>query len=142
MEYQKEMEPYIARLHKEWQTHGKIILAVDFDDTVSPWGFKDMDFTPIFKAIKHAQTIGAYVVIFTACKPDRYQYIRDYCKDIGGFDIDGINENVIDLPFGNERKIYYNHLLDDRSALPYSLAILEIATMRRFCDHHTNQDYA
>lgn len=129
-EYHPNMERYITRLVKEWKEHKKIILATDFDDTLSPWKFDDFFYQEVFKLIKEAKDLGAYIVIFSACKPDRFDYIRNYCKETGGFEIDGINENVIDLPYGNNRKIYYNHLLDDRAGLMQAMAILSIAMMR------------
>jgi hypothetical protein len=38
--------------------------------------------------------------------------------------IASINENPIDLPFGNNGKIYYNILLDDRAGLGQALDTL------------------
>ena len=129
-EYHPNMERYIARLYKEWKEHKKIILAVDFDDTLSPWKFDDFNYEEVFKLVREAKALGAYIVIFSACKPERFDYIRNYCKEVGGFEIDGINENVIELPYGNDRKIYYNHFLDDRTGLMQAMAILSIAMMR------------
>jgi len=129
-EYHPNMERYIARLTKEWKEHKKILLACDFDDSLSPWKFDDFNYEEVFKLIRSAKELGAYIVIFTACKEDRYDYIRKYCNETGGFEIDGINENIIELPYGNERKIYYNHLLDDRAGLMQAMAILSIAMMR------------
>jgi hypothetical protein len=129
-EYHPNMERYIARLTKEWKEHKKIILAVDFDDTLSPWKFDDFNYQEVFNLIKEAKALGAYIVIFSACKAERFDYIRNYCKEIGGFEIDGINENVIELPYGNDRKIYYNHFLDDRTGLMQAMAILSITMMR------------
>ena len=129
-EYHSNMERYIKRLVREWKEHKKIVLACDFDDSLSPWKFDDFDYNEVFKLIKEAKELGAYIVIFTACKEERYDYIRKYCKETGGFEIDGINENIIELPYGNQRKIYYNHLLDDRAGLMQALAILSIAMWR------------
>lgn len=129
-EYNPNMERYIARLVREWKEHKKIILALDFDDTLSPWKFDDFLYTEVFKLVKEAKELGAYIVIFSACKPERFEYIRTYCREIGGFEVDGINENVIELPYGNDRKIYYNHLLDDRAGLMQAMAILSIAIWR------------
>jgi hypothetical protein len=129
-EHHPNMERPISRLVREWREYKKILLAVDFDDTLSPWKFDDFDYKEVFKLVLEAKELGAYIVIFSACKPDRYDYIRNYCRETGGFEIDGINENVIELPYGNERKIYYNHLLDDRAGLMQAMAILSIAMMR------------
>lgn len=139
-EFDPNTERYIARLHREWKEYGQIILACDFDDTLSPWKFSDFDYKEVFKLIREAKKIGAMVVVFTSCKSDRYQFIRDYCKE-NGVEISAINENPIDLPYGNDRKIYYNHLLDDRAGLLQAMAILSITMMRIKCEAHPNNMY-
>jgi len=37
----KRYKKHVERLALEWARHGKIIIAVDFDDTISPWKFRD-----------------------------------------------------------------------------------------------------
>jgi hypothetical protein len=121
-----ESLPYLERLVDEWRQYGKIIIACDFDDTISPWKMTNSDFKRVFNILKTAKETGAYVVIFTACKEDRYPEITEYCLK-NGLMIDGINKTPIDLPYGNERKIYANVFIDDRAGLNESLAILEFA---------------
>ena len=135
-EYTPNMERYVSRLTKEWKEHKKIIVACDFDDTLSPWKFDDFNFQEVMKLLKEAKQLGAYIVIFTACKPERFAYIEKYCEDNLGFKIDGINENVIDLPYGNHAKIYYNILLDDRTGLMEAMTILHTAMWRVKTDGH------
>lgn len=119
---------YVKRLLDEWVTHGKIIIALDYDDTISPWGFrsdedqKDMDYT--LQVVKAAQSTGAYITIWTACHPDRFKEIGKYCSS-KGLKIDSINANPIDLPYGKDGKIYANIYIDDRAGLREALAILE-----------------
>jgi hydroxymethylpyrimidine pyrophosphatase-like HAD family hydrolase len=123
---------YSNRLYKEWIAYGKIILSVDFDDTLYPWGLlqNDKDRAKTIKLVKKAKGIGAYIVIFTASDKERYNEIIKYCKALG-IDIDTINQNPIDLPFGNNGgKIFYNHNLCDRSGLTESLRILKKAMKR------------
>lgn len=120
---------YSKRLFKEWVAYGKIVLAVDFDDTIYPWGLlgNKRDRAKAISLIKEAQYVGAYVVIFTASDKERYNEIIRYCKLLG-FNIDTINQNPIDLPYGNNGgKIFYNHNLCDRSGLRASLKILQNA---------------
>jgi hypothetical protein len=45
-------------------------------------------------------------------------------------EIDGINTTPIDLPYGNNKKIYANIFIDDRAGLNESLNILEMAMYR------------
>lgn len=119
---------YYQRLYEEWKQHGKIIIAVDFDDTISPWKFKSesdlIDLNRTLKIISIAKEIGAYVVIFTACNPDRYREIEAYCNS-KGLNIDGINITPVDVPYGKYNKIYANIFLDDRAGLNESIEMLE-----------------
>jgi hypothetical protein len=114
---------YVVRLRNEWEQHGKIIIGVDYDDTISPWKWTKEELQDTVNVIKEAQLVGAYVVIFTACSKDRYAEITDYVKSLG-IRIDAINQNPINIPYGNESKIYANIFLDDRGGLEEAKEIL------------------
>lgn len=119
------MKQYINRLYNEWLEHKKIIIAVDYDDTIFPFKLgNNKDIEKTIKLVKKAQEIGAYVVIFTASDPERHESIKEHCKSID-LHIDSINENPIELPYGKFGKIYYNINLCDRSGLQQSLKILK-----------------
>lgn len=124
-----ESLPYLERLEEEWKQHGKIIIAVDYDDTISPWKLRGFDPKRTIEVLKVAQQTGAWIVIFTACKPDRHPEIMKYCEEIG-ITVDAINKTPIDLPYGNDSKIYANIFIDDRAGLNEALQILEFATYR------------
>jgi hypothetical protein len=116
---------YAKRLLEEWKTHGKIILSIDYDDTLLHWKLDNKD--DINRTIKLAQLAketGAYIVIFTASDPERHAEIQKYCEEIK-LPIDSINSNPIPLPYGKNGKIYYNLNLCDRSGLNEALDILE-----------------
>ena len=121
--------PYLDRLETEWEQYGKIMSACDYDDTLSPWKLEGFDPSRVIEILKAAKQTGAYLVIFTACHENRYPEILDYCKS-QGLEIDGINKNPLDLPYGNDRKIYANIFLDDRAGLNEALTILEMAMYR------------
>jgi hypothetical protein len=138
-----EINETVKRLYEEWRTHGKIILAVDFDDTVSPWRLRSQEqCDETIAQVKNAQDVGAYVMIFTACDPDRYAYIHEYMAG-KGVKVDTINEPPIKgLRYGNFVKPYYNHLLDDRAGLGQAVADLEAAmVMMRSYKHGQTMDY-
>jgi len=124
-----ESKPYLNRLVKEWKEHGKIIVAVDFDDTISQWNLDPFDPTDVIDVLNVAKETGAYIVIFTACRPDRYDEIKTYCDSVG-LEIDTINKTPISLPYGNDSKIYANIFIDDRAGLNESLNILEYAAYK------------
>lgn len=134
-----EAIPYLERLEREWDTHGKIIIACDYDDTISPWGMHGSDFNHVIKLLKEAKTTGAYITIFTACNEDRYPEIREYCSS-KGLEIDSINQTPIPLPYGNNGKVYANIFIDDRAGLNESLKILEYA-MYRHRGKNRNEGY-
>lgn len=120
------MNIYSQRLLIEWRTHGKIIIAVDFDSTIFPYhtlnNKEDMERT--IDLVKKANEIGAYIVIFTASVESRFDFIREYCESIK-VPIDSINKNPIELPYGNNGKVYANIFIDDRAGLTSALDILE-----------------
>lgn len=122
------MNIYTERLVKEWRTHGKIVLSVDFDSTIYLYptidNQKDIDRT--IRLVQLAYAIGAYIVIFTASEEERFPFIQEYCDSIK-IPISSINKNPIDLPYGKHGKIFYNIFLDDRTGLTQALDILEEA---------------
>jgi hypothetical protein len=120
---------YVDRLESEWDQHGKIIIGVDYDDTISPWREHDFNFDSVIKTLKVAKETGAYIVIFTSCHEDRYSEITTYCHS-KGLEIDRINETPIQLEYGNTTKIYANIFIDDRAGLHEALDILETAMYR------------
>ncbi len=136
-----EIEHYIDRLFNEWTQHGKIIIACDFDDTISPWKLHNFDFDKVIELLKIAKQTGAYIVIFTACNTDRYDEIRKYCES-KGLVIDAINETPVELPYGKNGKIYANVFIDDRAGLHEAMHILETAMYRVRGSRQNNIDVA
>lgn len=123
------MDKYSQRLFEEWKERGNIIIAVDFDDTVSPWKLEDENSTMIkevLKLLKECQQTGAYIVPYTTCNPDRYPVIQALFAS-NGILINNINSNPIPLPWGNESKIYANIYLDDRAGLDQACYTLSYA---------------
>lgn len=113
------------RLFKEWQKHPKLIIAVDFDSTLYDYEQKGDTYNHIITVLKKCNQLGFYVVLWSASKPERFAFMQEYTRSLG-IEIASINENPIPLPFGNDKKIYYNILLDDRAGLGQALDTLEI----------------
>lgn len=125
------MNKYTERLYQEWKQYGKIIIAVDFDDTISPWKFKDKEdlekLDRIIQTLRVAYETGAYIVINTSCNQDRYEEIQNYCEKVK-LPINTINKTPFDLPYGKPgSKVYANILLDDRAGLDEALEMLNTA---------------
>lgn len=123
-------EQLINRLLTEWKTHGKIIVSVDFDDTIFPFRHATQEeCDKRIELLKQVKSTGAYIIIHTACNTDRFADIETYC-DNKKLPIDGINVTPpsLDLPYGRPgSKIYYNINLCDRSGLNEAMNILESA---------------
>lgn len=115
----------VKRLHKEYKKHPKLIIAVDFDDTVYDFHKLGALHERAINVVKQCAALGFYVVLWTASAPERFNFMKKYMTD-NGIHVDAINENPIKLPFGNNGKIYYNILLDDRAGLGQALDALEI----------------
>ncbi len=120
------MNKYIERLCREWLQYKNIIIAVDYDSTVSPYHTIDNpeDIAKCIELLKKAREVGCYIIVHTSCNEDRYEDIQKTFRD-NGITIDSINENPFDLPFGHNRKPYFNILLDDRAGFKEALDILE-----------------
>ncbi len=119
------LEKYIDRLTKEWLEHKKIIIGVDFDDTICPWSLNTtQECNYVIEKLKTYQEQGAYITIFTASSVDRYEDISNFCEQ-NGLMISSINKNHIDLPYGKNGKIYANIFVDDRAGLHQAIEILD-----------------
>ena len=115
----------VERLHKEYNKHPKLIVACDFDDTAYDFHNQGAQHTRVLEALRKCNELGFYVVLWTASAPERFNFMKEYMKE-KQVHISAINENPIELPFGNHKKMYYNILLDDRAGLGQALDALEI----------------
>ncbi len=121
---------YAIRLLEEWKMHGKIIIAVDYDDTIRHWKFNEQEeCDKVISVLKIAKEVGAYVTVFTACDENRYDEIKSFCES-KGLIIDSINANPIELPYGRRNKVYANIFIDDRAGLEESLDILSLTATK------------
>lgn len=124
-------DPYIdtsfcaERLFREWKKHQRLIIAVDFDDTVYDFHNTGASHERIRAALNKCKELDFYIVMFTASAVERYPLIMDYMSKEYGIEPVSINKNPFPLPYGNNGKIYYNLLLDDRAGLGSALSTLE-----------------
>jgi len=106
----------VHRLFNEWKKHPKLIIACDFDETVYDTHSRNTDHSMVLEILKKCKELGFYIILWTASNVERYPMMKEFMKG-KGIEIDGINENVIELPYGNNKKIYANIFLDDRAGL-------------------------
>jgi len=122
-------DPYFStdfaaeRLFNEYQQHKKLIIAIDYDDSIFDFHKKGYTYPKITEILLKCQELGFYICIFTGSPPEKYDSIHEYMANLG-IKIHTINKNPFPLPFGNHGKMYYNILLDDRGGLGQAYEIL------------------
>ena len=114
----------VLRLMEEYRKYGKLIVAFDFDDTIFDYHKKGYTYPYMIGLLKECQELGFYLVLFTGCAKEKWSGMIEYCKSVGITPC-AVNENPFPMPFGNDGKIYYNILLDDRSGLSEACEILK-----------------
>lgn len=109
---------------REWRLHKRLIVAVDFDDTVFDYHKVGLDAMEVIQLLRECKQLGFYLILFTAApKVDDWAVQRQYMRDIGCA-VDTVNANVMELPFGNDGKPYFNIMLDDRAGLGQAYDVL------------------
>lgn len=117
---------YIKKLINTWIKYKKIIICVDFDQTILPYeGFEYKLCENVVDTIKMAQNLGAYLILYICRDDECLNQALKYCNSVG-LKFDDINPTK---PFqeGYSLKPMYNILLDDKAGLPYTLDILQEA---------------
>ena len=113
----------VDRLLKQYYRSPKLIIAVDFDDTVYDFHKAGHSYPIVLDLLRRCKKLGFYVVLYTASAPDRHNYMVGYLG-INGVAVDSVNANTVDLPYGKHGKIFYNLLLDDRAGLGQAVDVL------------------
>lgn len=115
--------PYtFLRLVEQYQKTDQLIIAYDFDDTVSPLYSSNCwrAASAIRKAKEH---LNAYCIVYT-CNQE-HDKIKKYLEE-NNIPYDAINQNAPFIHFcGEGSKIYYNLLLDDKAGLHQAIEDLE-----------------
>jgi hypothetical protein len=143
------MDPYfdtqrcIKRLLDEYHKHGKLIIAIDFDDTVFDYHQNGHEHDGVINMLKRCQALDFWMVVWTAAPEERHDSQVQYLNNLG-ITIHSVNENPLPLPYGNHGKIYYNLLLDDRAGLGQAFNILsqvvsEIEEEKNYNQAHTHE---
>lgn len=112
------------RLKEEYEKYGKLIVAVDHDNTVYDFHQKGLEFNDVIELVKDCNKLNFDVVVFTANK--NHESIKWYWYS-KGIKFKGININVLPQ-FEGSGKIFYSILLDDRAGLGESYRILKRLT--------------
>ena len=110
------------RLVEAQYVHDRLIIAYDLDDTVRPYKSNSCDM--VKDLIRRAKTLlNPYFIVFTA-NPHKEENIA--FLEAEGLPYDAINENADFIGrYGDNLKIYYNLLLDDKAGLKEAYNALE-----------------
>jgi hypothetical protein len=124
------------RLLAEYRLHKRLIVAVDFDDTVFDFHKAGYQYEAVLRLLRRCTALGFYITLFTCSDPSEYARQIAYLLDYGVL-VTSVNENPVQLPFGNHGKPYYNILLDDRAGLCAAYQTLEsVATQAEADKEH------
>ena len=110
----------LERLIKQYKTQDRLVIAYDFDDTISPYWCSDCsDVQSVLRMCRN--TLDAYFICYTS--NDNMEKVKNFIKK---YDIpcDAINE---DAPFAPVKggKIFYNVFLDDKAGLGETVSTLK-----------------
>ncbi|ANM45995.1 hypothetical protein BELINDA_66 [Bacillus phage Belinda] len=123
MDYFMIEENAVNRLVREWNTYGQIVVAYDFDNTVYDYHQEGHDYSEVIELIHELDEAGAHLMVYTARPDDQLEEVGKYLRE-NKIPYDSINRMPSFLPFSENKKLYYNILLDDRAGLESAVNIL------------------
>ena len=109
----------LSVLLEQYERHGKIIVAFDFDDTVKP--FRGEKCYNVIQLIRDLRPY-AHLICFTARTPENQTEAERFLKE-NYIPFDYINREWTGKKI--EGKLFYNQLLDDKAGLYESYTILK-----------------
>lgn len=104
----------LERLKREYLTHGSLVVAFDFDNTVFDFHSSGLDMESTVNELKRAHANGLDLFAFTA--NEDHVFVRNFVFENLGIEDVPININHLDHLFAS-RKPFYSILLDDRAGL-------------------------
>lgn len=113
MDYYLEPRNSYWRLEDEFKKYGKLILCVDYDDTLYDFHKKGRRYDNVVALLKRWEPYSE-VIIFTGNGEENYPIMEKYLAELG-IKYKGINcDSSISV---NGRKTYANAYIDDRAGL-------------------------
>jgi len=110
-----------CKLQNVIKSHGKLIIAFDFDDTVYPLSGDDTVCLEVRETLKEAQEQGHTLICYT-CRSEQEEVFQ-FCQGEGIY-YERFNENHLQLD-GQHGKVFYNIFLDDKCGLVQALTTLQ-----------------
>ena len=109
------------KLKVHYRTHGKIIVAYDYDDTIRPT-YMSKSCDDVVALLKKLKPYGVFICYTSNEHPENViKYIEE-----NEIPCDAFNDNVefMKHKYGDMRKVYFNILLDDKAGLGQAYRIL------------------
>lgn len=119
----------IDRLKREYQEHGKLIIGLDFDNTIYDYYEEGLDLEPVIELLRKCKDLG-FIMCLHSLVPQNADMTaydkREYCEKLG-IKVDFINSSPVltDQDSFVPNKPFYSILLDDRAGLSASYNILK-----------------
>lgn len=111
----------VERLKKEFDTHGKLVVGFDFDNTIFDAHNRGGNYSKVIEILQECKRLGFVLCLYTAeLREDWLKWKVDYCKHFG-IEPDYVNESPL-IP--GTKKPFFNILLDDRAGLESAYCIL------------------
>lgn len=110
------------KLIKQYNEHGKLLVAVDFDDTVYPFSVPDSEIQHIRDLVIKLNQQGHEVIVFT-CRHEE-EPVKAFYKG-AGMKYDYFNDSPVKSEDVGLGKIFFNILLDDKAGLSEAYCTLE-----------------
>lgn len=101
------------RLYREYKTHGRLVVAFDFDETVYDTHKRGHTYELVHQLLRDLKELGCELICWTA--KANLDFVREELDRLK-IPCDGINNDGIRLPWAS-RKPFYSAILDDRSGL-------------------------
>lgn len=106
------------RLLWEYQKYDRLIIGIDFDNTIKLVK-QDSSCEEVIELLRRCSNLPKFCLCLWSICPDGLEEITkkvEYCKSLG-IRIDYINDSPFIINKSNNRKPYFNILLDDRAGL-------------------------
>lgn len=71
----------VKRLLEEWEEHGKLIVAYDFDATVNGTYQTDCDCDQMIELIRACKEMGCTLIVFTARPDGEHEIVKSYLRE-------------------------------------------------------------
>lgn len=111
----------LNRLCQELDTHKKLVIGFDFDNTIFDVHNKGGDYSQIINVLQKCKELGWTLCLYTAeLREDWLKWKVDYCKHFG-IEPDYVNESPL---IKGTKKPFFNLLLDDRAGLEEAYTLL------------------